>query len=747
MSVKNLDILREGGGFNLKKGERVVTRMDNFFPYGAVYCVDRHSIRAIISEDVKRMASCGLNVIALWPPISWWDEDGSVLREPSFTITDFVMDEAHRYGMKVIPLIIGEMAWYEYAPDWFTSSIDDPWIIKEGRVDIYEHNLNFTHPKIQKQILRFLEKFVGHYKDHPAVYAWDVWDEPHFTSEDPYTLGEFRKWLKGKYGNIEHLNMVWERTFDSWDQVRPQLFCWASVMGELDWWFFCLDYLATMLKAWVDVVKRVDPNHPVIAHPVGSMINMKSANSGVDDWKIAKVVDMLGVSLYPKTGGRLLKEESISTITETLDGIRSAARDKPFLISELQSHFYSGLYLHGSVSPDEVKLWSWLSVACGAKGVIFWMWHPFLRGWQLSGRGLCNLDGSLSERAMAAQEVSSLLSRHLEFFENLKPLPARVAILYSVDSEIAFEVRGRLLKHLIGDENRVKSALHGAYRVLWDSEIPVDFITDEDLIKGFAGKYDALIIPFGFVISQRTGDAIRRYVEEGGVAIADARLGVVDELDYGYREVPGAGLSCVFGCKETTLQPGDESEILVWKPGCSDPVRDNMVCCIPCGIYRQGLEVTNPGAQVIGKFSDGSPAIILNAFGKGKAVLIGASVFSSYSTSRGTALRELIGQVLSEVGVTSFIRTVAGGIPGATHFRCLQSGEAWGIFGFNYSNQKTVTRLELTDWDITTECEELLTSEKVPVLLNGEKKVLDIVIPPKGVRIIKAMSVASDRTC
>ena len=710
---------------------------NTFFPYGAVYCIDRRAKKADIQKDVRLMAEYGLNTIELWPPVMWWDERGSILHEPSFDLTDLVMDEAYRHGMKVIPLIIGEMAWYEYAPDWFISSLRDPWIVEGGQANRWEHNLNFSHPQVQARVTRFLEQFTARYKDHPALYAWNVWDEPHFTSEDEYTLAEFREWLKTKYGTLDRLNMVWERTFDSWEQVQPQQYCWASMMSEIDWRLFCLDHLVTILRAWTNTVKRIDQKHPVMAHPVGSMINMKSVSDGVDDWKISQSVDILGVSLYPKSGGRLLKEESVSTITETLDGIRSAAGSKPFMICELQSHFYSGLFIHGTVSPQEAKLWSWLSVACGAKGIMFWMWHPFLRGWQLSGRGLCNFDGSPSKRAEAAREVSSLLLRYPALFADLRPLPAQVAILYSVSSEIAFELRGRLIRRLIGDENGVKTAVRGAYQALWHSEIPVDFIHEEDLVKGYAQRYKALIIPFGFVISQETGYAIRNYVENGGVVIADARIGVVDDLDYGYQEIPGAGLSQVFGCKEIAVWPGEKAEIQISALNQSSNESDYGTSALPCGIYRQELEITSPTAQVIARFAEGDPAIVANSFGKGKAVLIGASVFSRYFASKEGILPELLKQILRDLNVSPPIMTISGGISGNTYFRCLDSDGEKVIFGFNFSGEEASIRVKVTDYCKASGYEDLITGRKVHALSDGDGTVVNVIIPAKDVVILR----------
>jgi hypothetical protein len=99
----------------------------------------------------------------------------------------------------------------------------------------------------------------------------------------------------------------------------------------------------------------------------------------------------------------------------------------------------------------------------------------------------------------------------------------------------------------------------GWVRVVKDLGLQFDFVASEQLEKGALalGKYRVLILPLSVALSAEEAKAIKRFVSEGGVVIADAAAGMMNE-HCSWR--PGGMLDELFGIKAAsntrTLAPG-----------------------------------------------------------------------------------------------------------------------------------------------------------------------------------------------
>ncbi len=90
------------------------------------------------------------------------------------------------------------------------------------------------HAEATRLRMEFIEECARRYANHPALYVWDVWNEPELTvglRREPHvedlvcycehSVKEFRAWLKNKYGAIEKLNEVWGRNYRSFSDCEP----------------------------------------------------------------------------------------------------------------------------------------------------------------------------------------------------------------------------------------------------------------------------------------------------------------------------------------------------------------------------------------------------------------------------------------------------------------------------------------------------------------------------------------------
>ena len=68
-----------------------------------------------------------------------------------------------------------------------------------------------SDPEYQKYALRFAEKIVSRYKNHPALFAFGLCNElgAGYPSYSEASKKRFQKWLEKKYKTIKALNHAW----------------------------------------------------------------------------------------------------------------------------------------------------------------------------------------------------------------------------------------------------------------------------------------------------------------------------------------------------------------------------------------------------------------------------------------------------------------------------------------------------------------------------------------------------------
>jgi beta-galactosidase len=102
---------------------------------------------------------------------------------------------------------------------------------------------------------------------------------------------------------------------------------------------------------------------------------------------------------------------------------------------------------------------------------------------------LINLDGSVTERAVAAGKTAQIITRNMALLLNSTSEPAQAAIVYNP------------LAQMVGGEQRtVTSDMHqlsllGWYRFFTERNIPVDFIHRQNLERGDLEGYKLIIAP------------------------------------------------------------------------------------------------------------------------------------------------------------------------------------------------------------------------------------------------------------
>ena len=651
------------------------------FPYGAVLKIQREYDSDEIRRQMKALKDLGLNTAVVWPAVYWWEG-----RSPSYPYATGgrILEYAGEIGLRVIMELAGQLASLEYAPDCVMK--DEYYMVtRDGHYDKggwYYCGLNYNHPGVKRLVKRQFRAIAGRYRGYSSLYGYDIWNETAFTSFDRHTLRLFRLWLRRKYGTIERLNASWDRAYRRWSQIEFTRLIWASVMPVVDYEQFHKENVGQILAEWREVIRAVDPGHPVIADNIGSILTNEERgyDRPQDDWNVALNVDEFGISFYPKSAAGT-DEPFIRW--ETLAAGRCAAGTRRFWVSELQSHNRAMFDPFTAVHPGELRQWNWEAVAQGAKGIIHWQWRPFQRGIQTAGRGLLDFRDEYSPRAEEAAAITRIIGENEREFLAYRPEKPGAAILYdqlnhdfikALTTRFNPEVPNTLYSDSIG----------GLYRALWDLNIPADFVTGAEVAAGGLTGYRVLFLTNQVCLSAELARGLRRYVEGGGILVCDAKFGWVDEAGTLFRDLPGGPLNDLTGCRLVDVDPSG----LFISADLEGIGRIEMRGCYERCILRVG----DPGVEVRGRFADGSPAVVRAKHGAGGLVLIATFLWYGYGRETDPGARAFLESLAGELN----LRTAAA-LDERLKIRILRGEDGLILLAFNYTGETVTTTVTIGD--------------------------------------------------
>lgn len=681
-------------------------------------------------RDLAYIKECGFNTVKSWVDWAASEPRPGVYR---FDAQDLVMDLAREAGLEVIIQL-----YLDSAPDWLVNEFPDSRYVSQGGQVITSQGSPgycYDHPGVRRKAEEFMTTVARHAREREEFFGWDLWSEPHVVQwayfdylPQPavfcychYTVGRFREWLRAKYGTIEALNEAWYRTFTSWDVVdAPRFISLMTYTDFIDWQQFILDKIAEDLAWRAKIVKAVDPDHVVTSHSdIPCIMTLPMLGQGApDDWRMARVVDIWGTSFYPKHVGAKESNDP-SRRSAMLCSTRSACASvgSPFWLGELQGgHGYVGGFAIEATPQDEAE-WTWQPISHGAKGLCFYAWYPMTKGYESAGFGLAELDGTPSGRARTAGAAAKIVDSNKDLFLEAKPPKADVAILYNVFSNIMWTAMREKSTYI------PSRSMLGAYRPLFEENIPVDFVHVEEVERGALGRYKVLYMPFSLMITKEAARKIAEFVEAGGTVVAEARTGWNDEIGACGDAVPGFGLAQVFGCREVGTRRADDVVTLTLT-GALDHITglargDEM---IGYGI-REALEVVGPTAKVVASFDDGAPAVVANRYGDGLAVFAGTFLSFAYDTRRHRNTGKFLGGFALAAGVERPVLVEADVAGGTVEARVLQARpggpeEKHVLFVFNHAAEAVDARISAVIYGTRASAQDLATSQQVECLVQ-----------------------------
>ncbi len=611
-------------------------------------------------NDLRQIKELGFNTVRTW--VEW----GRSEPEPgvyNFRGLETLFELAEEVGLKVFIQV-----YVDSAPDWVGKMHPHTrFVTQSGHAVTPQSAPGYCtdNPEIAELVHGFYSEVARVASKYPHFYGWDLWSEPHVINWAAIdyvpnvqfcycegTQARFREWLASKYGSLDALNTAWHRGFDEWDEVEPPRFSTILTYTDYtDWKTFIRDRLARDLGDRDRAIRAGGSNHVTTSHAAVSAITQspRSGAGSPDDFFMADHVDYYGTSIYPKHN-RPAAHWPYWRIMSMMEFQRSANIHKGgWYVGELQAGPGTiGLWLSEPVTPEDHRLWAWSAIAFGAKGINMYAYYPMSSGYESGGYGLINLDGTLTERSRRAGEIAQVVDRNQKLLVDSRPVPAKVGIVYNRLTQLVGGPRG-------GGDN-YHDHLVGYYRVLAENNVPVEFVHARDLEEGRLDGYELLIVPYPLMMTHATADGIRHFVEQGGYAVAEARLAWNDERGYASEIIPGLGLHDVFSVRERDAWMTDEVQLNI--EALSHPAFAKLDRSAPLrGVgFANTVSPLSPDAEVIATIN-GEPAIVASRYGQGETLFIGS--FMGAGTHQATLTPEL--------GTTT-TETVNTGVPSSGAF-------------------------------------------------------------------------------
>ena len=466
-------------------------------------------------------------------------------------------------------------------------------------------------------------------------------------------LAAFEQWLKRKYGSVDRLNEKWYRKLRRFEDARMpedhRSASWTDYAANLDWLRFRSDHLVEQLKWLHGQVERHHPGALTHVNPPGLTGNMPA--SGRDLWAAKPTVDFLGASMHAAWNfGMFSRRDFGVAYGFCCDLTRSASAPAPWWVTEMQA----GPTIMTGRRPlnptgGEITRWLWDAVGNGARGMVFWLWHPRTEGNEAGEWGLAGPNGEETERTKAARAVARVVAKHEKFFRTAKNEAARSAILYNRDAMLLYGVDGWRRP-----TDEIMLSLMGCYKALSRARVAVDFLDTGSLEAGGAEGYKVLYLPYAFALSAKSAAAIRDFVKGGGTVWADGLVGWKDEEGKTLGMPPGP-LKDVFGFTvedlDATEEPGE-----LWR------------CRIPAG-----------AGEVLLRGADGRPAAVRHRFGEGQAIYYGTALTYGYMAREDAR----VGRWIAGPAIRAQRAWVAEA-PRGTLTRVLTNGRQWCVVLVNW---------------------------------------------------------------
>lgn len=563
-----------------------------------------------------------------WPK-EIWQEDLRMFKDASInsaTINVFswakIQPSENVYDFSELDEVIGMLSKEGYDIVLATSTAAMPgWMFKKypeiARVD-YDgrrhkfggrHNACPNSPIYQKYAAKLAGKLAERYGANPQVTCWHINNEYGGECYCEKCEAAFRVWVQDKYHTIEAVNKAWNMEFwghtlyDFDEIVLPSALtegigrdktAFAGI--SIDYCRFNSDSLLNNFKLEKAAIRAFDPTTPVTTNLMGTY-------KALDYFKWAQEMDIVSWDNYPAY------DTPWSQVAMTHDLMRGL-KNAPFMLMEQTPSQQNWQAYNSLKKPGQMRAQSYQTMAHGGDTIQFFQLRRSIGACEKFHGAVIEHVGH--EQTRVFRETAALGAELTQLSEIIgSENPAEVGLIFDWDNYWALEYTSGPSVDL-----KYVDQIHQYYRYFYEKNIPVDLIS----VEADFSRYKVVVAPVLYMIKAGMAEALKRFVENGGIFLTTFMSGLVDQSDNVYlggypgplRELAGVWV------EEIDALAPEQSNRLRLADGTEGEC--HLLCDI---IHPEGAEVL---AEYTSDFYAGTPAVTKHPFGNGQVYYVGTQL-------------------------------------------------------------------------------------------------------------------------
>ena len=677
---------------------------------GTQYYRPPHPPRAEWEKDLQNIVDAGISLVRIWV---YWSQVQPRPDRWAWDDVDAFFEAAERHGLKVLVQLMPDAM-----PYWFSDQHPEA-LFRDRNGDLVRPTAggamgvggapgpNYDHPAAQAAGGEFIRRTVQRYAGHPALYAWDVWNElwPFVISHNSVfhgeaTLEKWRHWLQAHYGDIAALNRHWMRSYASFDEVEWPVNGIYSDLGTR--FLFDQERVADWMRWRVDLVRQHDVQHKVVSHTGGigpvAALNDPFGGDPTDSWLVTEELDAWGTSCYLP---------DFYQWSFLLDSTRSSGMGRPYWVSEMnggRGHFRHpgqpgpGFYSNYLRSAEEIRSQVLLTFSHGGEGVVFWQWRPEHFGPESPGWGLVTANGDPTERTEALRSLNAVLRSRQELFDRLTFPPAQVAIIWEPRSYQAERLAGWRpdFGYLGGFE------LFGYHKALTALGLGVEYLNARNIVAEDVPAHVRLLF-HPYPVADRPGltEALSAWVAKGGLLVTGPGVGLFDFRLNGSPRIPPDAWRKLLGVRQRECFYPARPEVTLLPGALASPVRS-----LPGYHLMEAYDLE--GGVPIGAWGN-HVTMAAQSFGRGQAISVGTFLGQPLAIENVDDIVTWVAALCATAGVARPARAVGRNV----FSRVAVSGDAQVLFVHNAGAEPATAWLVVGDGVGVMEVEDLLLGKTI----------------------------------